>query len=277
MEQTLEIDYFKYSATGNILLAMDDRKDLFKTVAPGFWTERCSLNDADGIIFLGTSDKADFRMTYLNADGSEVEMCGNGLRVLAHFAHYQLKINKKEFTVETLKGVYKTSVLGKNLAMAKMVELYDIGKIDLTSFYDFKDGLYLNTGVPHCVFPVVDVDKIDVEGRGGQICHNRRFRRGSNVNFVQILRPNVIKIRTFERGVERETLSCGTGAMAAAVALSKQMGWLEKIEVHTRGGILLAEFDENFDNMFLSGAIEQVSQGAFTLTQAQEIKPSLSP
>lgn len=259
------VEFDRYSATGNLLLILDAREIDVSNVSVEFWSNKCRMNEADGIILLNKSEKADYRMVYRNVDGGEVNLCGNGLRVLAHFAFHQLSNSKSHLTVETNKGIYET-FLSDNEIKVRMVEIYDISKIDLTSFYDFKESIYLNTGVPHCVFFTQDVEKIDVKGRGRQISHNRRFKKGSNVNFVQIIKDGEVKMRTYERGVESETLSCGSGAMAIGIALSLKLGWKEKALIHTRGGDLMVEWDENYDLMYLTGKVEHLSHGVFEIS-----------
>lgn len=264
------LDFDKYSATGNYLLVSDVRNIDISFLPETFWANLCAKNDADGIVLIHPSTKADFKMQYRNLDGGEVNLCGNGLRAMTHFLFH--KEGTKEINIETNMGVYKTWALSDSKMKIQMVELYDIGVVDLTSFYDFKESIYLNTGVPHCVFITEDVDKVDVNARGKQISKNNRFKKESNVNFVQIIKDNEVKVRTYERGVEKETLSCGSGAMAVAVGMNKLKGWKEKVLIHTRGGDLYTEFDENFDEMFLSGEVEVLSHGS----EPFERKESLS-
>lgn len=257
----LATNYFKYSATGNYLLIVDDRLSKAMTLGEEFWKEKCKELVCDGVVFLQQSTSADIKMVYINADGIEVTMCGNGLRSLGYMAFHELKIIKNKFSIETKKGLYTGEIKDKDFVRIKMTELYDIGKIDLTSFYDFETSLYLNTGVPHAVFFCDDVNTIDVNGRGAQMAHNNRFKGGCNINFVQVLKDGEVNVRTFERGVEKETLSCGTGAVAVAIAAVKLFSWKEKVIIHYRGGDLLVELDEKFDSIYLSGKVEKLLEG----------------
>lgn len=260
------LNYDRYSATGNFLLVSDCRQIELSGLNDEFWAELCDSNDADGIVLIKESSEAEVKMEYRNRDGGEVSLCGNGLRALTYHLRAQLKQGQGPVDIETNKGRYTAQINGDQVKV-QMTELYDIGTIDLTSFYDFEEGLYLNTGVPHCVFLTEDVDKINVDERGKQISKNRRFKKESNVNFVEIIKDNEIKVRTYERGVEKETLSCGTGAMACTIALAKLRGWKNNCLIHTRGGDLHTEYDENFDHMFLQGEVEHLSHSEQDLPQ----------
>jgi diaminopimelate epimerase len=254
------LKYHRYSATGNFLLVSDCREIDPSDQSDEFWAQLCEKNNADGIVLIKPSSVAEVKMEYRNRDGGEVDLCGNGLRALTYHLRNQLKEGEGTVDIETNKGRY-IGQIEKDEVKVQMTELYDIGTIDLTSFYDFKEGLYLNTGVPHCVFLTDDVDKIAVDERGKQISKNRRFKKESNVNFVEIIKDNELKIRTYERGVEKETLSCGTGAMACAVAMAKLKSWKNNCLIHTKGGDLFTEYDENFDHMSLRGQVDHLSQG----------------
>jgi diaminopimelate epimerase len=263
----MEIPVWKYSATGNNFLVLDNRElNISVEENSEVWAKLCNEDQfgADGILFLEKADNLDFQMRIVNADGGEVEMCGNGARILAHFFHTQTGKKKKSYQFETMRNTYEAWIEEDNEIRIRMTELYDIDRIDLTSFYDFKDGLYLNTGVPHCVFKVDAVDQVDVEGRGKQIGNNRRFKKGSNVNFYHVDEPGVISLRTYERGVEGETLSCGTGATAAAITASKKHDWKDEVKVKTKGGDLTVSFDPNFDNIFLKGKVEKLFTDKFS-------------
>ena len=139
-----------------------------------------------------------------------------------------------------------------------MTELYDINKKDLSLFDNFSYGYYLNTGVPHCVFEVESLKGFDVYSWGRKIRYDSLFPEGCNINFYQKVGKGIIYLRTYERGVERETLSCGTGATAAALALSMRYGWKEKIDVHMEGGPLEVYFDEDYEKVFLCGKVEKI-------------------
>jgi diaminopimelate epimerase len=259
------INLYKYSATGNTFVILDHRVNkLFNNKKDEYEVLRkiCSKKEGlgtDGIILLEESEELDFSMRYINADGKEVEMCGNGLRAISHFAHFEAGFgNQKHFRVKTYRGAYLAWIEKNDFVKIQMTELYDMGVKDLSSFDYFRFGYYLNTGVPHCVFEVNDLDGFDVQGWGEKIRYSSIFPEGCNANFYQIKCDGTIALRTYERGVEEETLSCGTGATAAAIALSKRFGWKNKVDVCMKGGVLKVFFDKNFKEVFLCGKVEKI-------------------
>ena len=206
--------------------------------------------------------KVDFKMRYINADGGEVEMCGNGARAITAFAHNLLLDKKVTYQFETMNGVYECSedkVYGWRL---KMTELYDVDKIKLDSL-PIKNAyaLYLNTGVPHCVFLVDNILEYPVFDHGKLVRNNMLFEKGTNANFFEVLKPQHLRVRTFERGVENETLSCGTGVTATAIAAAKFYNWKDEIVLETLGGRLAVQFNSDFSSVFLCGKVEIIFTG----------------
>jgi len=222
--------------------------DFFLTEAE----RRCREENTDGVLLLEESSVADFKMRIINADGGEVDMCGNGLRAITHFAHFELGLPGTSYKIQTMGGLYESTILDEHLIKVKMTEFYDWGKFNL------ENGFYLNTGVPHGVILVEDLLSLDVDESGKEICFSEPFLGELNVNFIQIEEEGKAKIRTYERGVFGETLSCGTGATASAIALSKHLGWKEMVNLETRGGPLCVHFDEHFENIYLSGKVEKI-------------------
>jgi diaminopimelate epimerase len=221
---------------------------------------------ADGVILVDYSLKADYAWHYYNADGGEVAMCGNGSRCVARFA-YLNHIAPAQHTIETLAGIIHAEVLGKHR---------DRVRVQLTNPTDFRlnlsvsgiptEGHFVNTGVPHVVYFVDDVEKVDIIQQGKATRYHSLFSpAGTNANFVQIIHPHQIKIRTYERGVEDETLACGTGAVAAAV-ISAVLGKLASpVEVVTHCGITLGvDFKQNalsFSEIHLEGDARIIYKG----------------
>lgn len=265
LERGLELNFIKYSATGNDFIAIDNRKDIVSVVDFKFWQKLCQRKTgvgADGILLLEKSSKHDFKMRYLNSDGREASMCGNGARAITHFAHYELNIRKdKRYQFETLQGEYQASIYNSDHVKLKMTELSEIGLIDLSLFAGFKNSLFLNTGVPHSVFILENLDEMDVFSRGREISQNKIFPNGTNVNFVEIISADTIRMRIYERGVENETLSCGTGAVAAAITMHKLYDYKGQVEVCTPGGRLIVNFDSSLDNIYLCGKVEKIFSG----------------
>ncbi|MBY0414863.1 MAG: diaminopimelate epimerase [Bdellovibrionales bacterium] len=262
-----KITFSKFNATGNDFVVIDNRDQAYSAADKLQWAALCALKSgigADGVLLLEKSDNVDFKMRYINADGGEVEMCGNGARAITAFAHEVLSQKKETYKFETMNGVYECSldpIYGYRL---KMTELYDIGKISLTDLdqkVHAKNSLYMNTGVPHAVFEIEKILDYPVRDLGSVVRHDKRFPKGSNANFFEILSPKHIRIRTFERGVENETLSCGTGATATALAASKFYGWKEEVVLETLGGRLAVKFSDDLKEIYLCGKVEKIFTG----------------
>lgn len=261
------INFTKFNATGNDFVVIDNRDFTFRAEDKSLWARLCALKTgigADGVLLLETSDKADFKMRYINADGGEVEMCGNGARAITAFAHDILENKRSVYKFETMNGIYECAldpVYGYRL---KMTELYDVDKInlhDLDSKMQAKRSLYMNTGVPHAVFEIEKILDYPVFNNGKEIRYDGRFPKGSNANFFEVLSPKHIRIRTYERGVENETLSCGTGATATALAAAKFYGWEEEVVLETLGGRLAVKFSKDRKEIYLCGKVEKIFTG----------------
>jgi diaminopimelate epimerase len=224
---------------------------------------------ADGLLLLGKSKKAQVRMRIFNSDGSEAEMCGNGARCATLYLENQKAKNHGKISLETKAGIIRAQVNGKKV------------RINLT---DPKDLLldiplqinqrqlkinFINTGVPHAVIFAEGLDEIDVVKLGRLIRYHRKFApRGTNVNFVEVFSNQAIKIRTYERGVEEETLACGTGAVAAALIFSRKFKSGNKIQVHTKSKEVLTvyfqEKNHRLSDIWLEGKARLVFRGQIT-------------
>ena len=256
----MRIEFVKLSATGNDFIAIDNRAnnihinaDQCKRIC-----QRKTGIGADGIILLEKSEQADFSMKYFNADGSEGEMCGNGGRAITFFAHY-LGINQRPYRIQTVNDIYQSSFGKDGMIELQMSELYDVGKYDLSIFPEFQVGLYLNTGVPHVVFQVANLQNFDAFGTGRRIRYHSLFPNGTNVNFFEIKKQGIVSVRTYERGVEDETLSCGTGATAVAIACQQLFNWSFPVEIHAPGGIL--QILKKDGRYYLRGSVDKVFTG----------------
>ena len=248
---------FKYSATGNLFVVLDNREGDLDPQNKRLWISICQKYEVDGVLLLENSKVGDFKMRIINSDGGEVSMCGNGIRAITHFAYFHGEINKKRnFRVETEKGIYESKFLKDNYLKVKMTELYDVDKIKINHLFNAEKSLYLNTGVPHCVFVTKNIDDININKIAHPISINPLFKDGVNVNFVELTEQNSIKIRTFERGVYGETYSCGTGATAGAIAMAKLFGWVGEINLLTKGGNLQVILDKEFKDVYLCGEVE---------------------
>ena len=215
---------------------------------------------ADGLIALSLSSLADFKMDFYNSDGYPGSMCGNGGRCLTSFAN-EIGVINQVCTFEAPDGTHSASIL---VDRTVRLELNDVHEIQ-----EMPDGLFLNTGSPHFIAFRLHINEINVVEEGRKIRTDARFPDGTNVNFVELTEKGV-KVRTYERGVEDETLSCGTGVTASAIAsyysgLKKEL----KIDVNTRGGDLQVEFNKpeggKVSGLFLSGPAVKVYEGTFNV------------
>lgn len=218
---------------------------------------------ADGLIILEHSDQADFRMRYFNADGKEGSMCGNGGRCITRFAAH-LGLIGNETTFEGIDGLHRAAILQNQNISLVLKDVHGIRKLE--------DGYLLDTGSPHFVQFVSDLDGIDMDQQGREIRNQSRFgSEGVNVNFVSPERGgDQIRVRTFERGVEAETLSCGTGVTAAAIASAvHRQSDNVSYQVTTKGGMLMVSFQrtakDDFTDVILTGPAVKVYEGSLRL------------
>lgn len=218
---------------------------------------------ADGLLIISKSGPGGVRMRIFNADGSEAEMCGNGARCTALFSA------KKAVNIQTIAGTLAARVEGNNVKI-RLTEPDDL-KLNIPLKVSSREILvnFVNTGVPHAVIPVEGIDKVDVFGIGRQIRNHKYFApAGTNVNFIEVLNKDSIRVRTYERGVEGETLACGTGSVASALIFaSKAGGALSRVNVHTQGGEILKVYfkrdNGRFSDVWLEGKARLVYKGVF--------------
>lgn len=254
--------FVKYSGNGNDFIIMSDEVKL----APEIISRLCHRNfgiGADGIVTLGASTKADAKMRIYNADGSEAEMCGNGLRCLATYLDDISSPKKDNYLIETMNSVYPTFRKNKSFAL-EMSEIKDKNILDLSSFKDFMQSFYINTGVPHLIFLAQEIHKIDIKKVGAFYRYHSLFTKGTNVTFVEVVDNDSrkAKARTYERGVEDETYSCGTGLTATALALGHWFNWSGDIHLHTKGGQQIVSLGEK---VLYSGEVIRCFKGEVEL------------
>ncbi len=258
-EPLMQLVFVKLQGNGNDFILIDEFEgavipDEMKAEFAAMYCDRRFGIGGDGVLYLMRSEKADIRMRLFQPDRSEAAMCGNGIRCLVKYASDAGYV-KDSCTVETPAGIIPVSTGTANRefrATVRMpVPLFERDKIPATGgtgdYMEEIGGLRVyavNTGVPHAVIPVEDVDQVDLESLGPLVRYHRTFPQGANVNLMQDLGNSRIRIRTYERGVESETLSCGTGATAAA-AIAHRIGLAgERVEVETPGGPLVIELGE---------------------------------
>lgn len=262
------MNFYKMSGTGNDFVVLDNRKNIIGEGLPQLVAKLCHRRNgvgADGVLLLETSSNADFRMRYLNADGGEVSFCGNGGRCIAWFAHSIGAVGAK-MTFEAGDGLHQAEVSGNRVKLSmkdpsdfKLNFVLDLGsKGYAASFAD--------TGVPHVVIPVMELQDFPVVETGRKVSHHELFEpAGTNANFIELTDQHHLSIRTYERGVEDETLACGTGSTAAAVISGLQGRAVSPVECLTHGGeILTVHFkkdDDRITEVFLEGAVSLVFKG----------------
>ena len=258
----MNIEFFKYHGTGNDFIILDNRNHAYNGLTAqqvNFLCDRRFGIGADGLMMLENADGVDFNMRYFNADGNEGSMCGNGGRCLVQFAKDQ-GIHKSIYHFIATDGPHDAEILNTGLIKLKMQ--------DVKGMKESMEAKILNTGSPHYIQYVEHVDETDVFHLGRSIRYNETFKAdGINVNFVERVNQG-IKIRTYERGVEDETLSCGTGATAAALASAEKDGH-QTMRVQVKGGQLNIEFeredDQTFNNIWLIGPAQFVYSGKISI------------
>ena len=260
----MKIKFRKYQGTGNDFVIMDNRDGNFSGLSTSQIAFLCNRKmgiGGDGLMLLETAEGFDFRMVYYNADGNEGSMCGNGGRCLVQFA-YDIGIQLEEYNFIAVDGPHEAKIDSKGLVHLKMK--------DVDFIEQFGNDIILNTGSPHYIRFVEDLNSVNVHTEGRNIRYNETYAaEGINVNFVS-KSTDGIRIRTYERGVEDETLSCGTGATAAALASTSKAG-LHEIPVAVEGGQLSIRFNRineiSADNIWLIGPATFVFEGMINIDE----------
>ncbi|HPT02799.1 MAG TPA: diaminopimelate epimerase [Bacteroidales bacterium] len=261
----MELLHFdKYQGTGNDFILVDDRKqhrDFNGKTIVKLCDRRFGIG-SDGLLLLRERQGYDFEMLFFNPDGSRATFCGNGARCISAFAA-SLGVIQDEASFLAPDGAHKASVLSRN----GNDSLVSISMIDPVIYHHSEDYTYLNSGTYHVVKFVPDPDAVEIMKAGPEIRYDGRFApAGTNVNFARINQDSVY-VRTYEKGVEAETLSCGTGVTATAIAASLRTGRTD-VRVVTKGGELRVHFsrkDNNFEGVFLEGPAVKVFSGSINL------------
>ena len=255
----MKINFYKYQGTGNDFIILNNRTGIYSGLLFRDIKHLCNRKfgiGADGLILLNQHEGYDFEMKYYNADGNESTMCGNGGRCLVKFAS-DMGIIKSQYKFIATDGVHLAEIKDQIVRL----KMNDVDKVE-THATDF----ILNTGSPHYVKMISGVESINVFEEGRKIRNNNESKKdGINVNFVEALGSHSIFVRTYERGVENETLSCGTGVTASALVSAKDKNGLNRVDVKTLGGNLVVEFekikDSQFKNIWLCGPASFVFKG----------------
>jgi diaminopimelate epimerase len=257
----MEISFYKYQGTGNDFVMIDDRSNLFPEKDLSLVQKLCDRKfgiGSDGLILIRNKDGFDFEMVYFNADGSQ-SMCGNGARCAVAFSKF-LGIIGEKTTFYAIDGPHKAKVAG---------DIVELEMAPVSILVIAEQDFFVDTGSPHHVRFVDNVELYPVFEEGYKIRYSEKYTpKGTNVNFVTPLNNDLIQVRTYERGVENETLSCGTGVTACALVYGHQ-NKINEIKIKTRGGNLKVRFSEKSDGSFqdiqLIGPAEQVFEGKLNL------------
>ena len=260
----MKINFYKYQGTGNDFVILDNRNWSFTSLTNEqvkFMCDRRFGIGADGLMLLNNKEGFDFEMKYYNADGREGSMCGNGGRCMVKFAS-QLGILPTAYTFLAVDGVHEAEITMQGMVRLKMQDVNSVKEID---------GNYvLNTGSPHYVKIVGDVMEMDVFKEGMEIRYSAGFaKEGINVNFAEQVSDDTIIVRTYERGVEDETYSCGTGVTAAAIVNYHNDLGFNEVNVKTKGGLLTVEYErideQHYKDVWLCCPAEKVFEGQIEL------------
>lgn len=259
-----QVKFHKYHGTGNDFILVDNRKNEYFLTQEQIQRicERRFGIGADGLMLLNDKPGYDFEMKYYNADGKEGSMCGNGGRCMIKFV-YHLGVHREQYKFLAVDGPHEAEIDIDGIVSLKMKDVRTIKK--------FHNDYILDTGSPHYIKMVNHVMEYDVYKKGYEIRHSKEFEdEGINVNFVELTdEPDKIIVRTYERGVEDETLSCGTGVTAAALVCYHNENGFNEVEVKTLGGILSVEFDKTdesrYENIWLCGPAEKVFEGTIEM------------
>ncbi|RIA10036.1 diaminopimelate epimerase [Flavobacteriaceae bacterium MAR_2010_72] len=254
--------FYKYQGTGNDFVMIDNRQSIFNKKNTKLVAHLCDRRfgiGADGLILLEDHDAYDFKMVYYNADGNESSMCGNGGRCITAFAKH-VGIIQDIAVFEAIDGLHHAKIEG---------DLIHLQMQDVPHVERYSDHLFLNTGSPHHVQMEHQLNTLDVKSQGAKIRYGHPYNSsGSNVNFVNKISDDIFAVRTYERGVEDETLSCGTGVTAVALAMNYTGETTkDKVTLKTLGGDLkvsFEKFNDGYRNIWLIGPAQQVFKGTIS-------------
>ncbi|WP_366184613.1 diaminopimelate epimerase [Flavobacterium ovatum] len=260
----MQVEFYKYQGTGNDFVMIDNRTETFPKENTQLIAHLCDRRfgiGGDGLILLENDPVTDFKMVYYNSDGNQSTMCGNGGRCLVAFAK-KMKVIDNTATFNAIDGLHHASVSPEGIVSLQMI---DVNQINNTPDYSF-----LNTGSPHHVQLVDDLKNYNVKENGAALRYGSLYgQEGSNINFVTKIDNTTFSLRTYERGVEDETLACGTGATAVAIAMNATgQTNATAININVEGGKLAVSFDKKdnlYTNVFLIGPAKFVFGGTVTI------------
>ena len=256
----VKLKFYKYQGAGNDFVMIDDREKTFP-ISTELINRLCDRNfgiGADGLILLQNDENSDFRMVYFNSDGNESTMCGNGGRCIVAFAHF-LKVFEQKTVFNAIDGLHEAEIINNNVKL-KM--------IDVEKIFADEENFVLNTGSPHFIKYITGIEDYNVYKNGNEIRNSENYvKEGINVNFVEKISDSELFVRTYERGVEDETYSCGTGVTASALTYMSQNN-INEVQVKVLGGNLKVSAEksgDSFKNIWLEGPAAQVFSGEISL------------
>ena len=257
----MDFEFYKYQGTGNDFIIFDNRRLLFPKNDTNLLARLCDRRfgiGADGVLLLENDKSADFKMVYFNSDGKPGSMCGNGGRCMVAFAK-RLGLIDENTKFLASDGMHQARITRDLVALSMS---------DVSEIAEKKNASFLNTGSPHHVQMVEDLESFDVVREGRRIRYGIYGETGSNINFVQQAGPDSFRVRTYERGVEDETYSCGTGVTAVAIAMHHSgLTKAKSVGIATRGGDLRVSFfnaDSKYGNVVLEGPATFVFKGTIS-------------
>lgn len=273
-ESMVKIPFVKMNGCGNDFIIVDNRDDKLKNIDIGKFARRVCRRKisigADGFMVIENSNHTDFKMRYFNADGSEAKMCGNGARCISRFA-YIIGVAGKSMRFDTIAGKYESEITDGGRQVKLKFPLISKKEIHLRKHIKLeginKTFHFAKVGVPHVVLlkrSVKQIPRNQILQIGKKVRFSKMFPNGTNVNFVEVVNEHQSVIRTYERGVEDETLACGTGSVASTIVLGLLGKVKSPVSMHTRGGVLNIHYtirDNCIDEIFLEGDANIVAEG----------------
>ena len=271
-----KIHFYKMHGAGNDFILIDNSVGIFKGTEAGLFSNLCLPHigiGADGLMLLEKSKDVDFKLKYFNSDGHGAEMCGNGARCAVYLANY-LEMAPQKCSFEINNEIYSAEFVNEKKVRLQMNApeiLLSEGETNTLLSGDFIQAMSIKAAVPHVVIELneskIPLKELDVEYWGKYYRHHDKFKpSGTNVNFVVPNENNVLKARVYERGVEKETLACGSGAVACAIFANQIYKWNSPVSIQFPGGILQVEFEPNYTRIFLIGPVQLVFEGDFSIS-----------
>lgn len=268
-----EETFYKMHGAGNDFVLLDNRQSIFDPRDDEAIRQICHRHTgvgADGFMLISKSDRADFALQYFNADGFPGKMCGNGARCAVYFAHF-LGVAPETCSFEIGKDIYQSRIIKTGYVELQMQPVQITHSPEtLTEILreNHHSAICLDSGVAHLVILMKDHPQtINITEEGTHYRYHEMFQPvGVNVNFIYPESPNLLNVRVYEKGVEAETLACGTGAVASAIFAVQALNWQPPITVQSPGGQLEIDFDENLQKIYLRGPVSMVFSGNFTST-----------